>query len=291
MAAECNEPGRHRHEKLSSKLHPLWKGAGLDSAASAGTGFDMANLAEIQRFLDRYLKIDSIQDYPGAFNGLQVENSGRVTRVAAAVDAGEPVLRKTLEIGADLLLVHHGLFWGRKAPVTGVLYRKLSTILGGNLAVYSAHLPLDLHPVVGNGVLLGNALGLSKGKPFLEAYGSPVGMVYDAPMTRAALQKRLEKAVEGPVHLCPGGKERIRKIAVVTGGAGGEVEKVAAAGVDTLVTGEGPHHSYVLAEELGVNVFYAGHYATETFGVKALAQLVSKRFRIPRSFVDHPTGL
>jgi putative NIF3 family GTP cyclohydrolase 1 type 2 len=110
-------------------------------------------------------------------------------------------------------------------------------------------------------------------------------------LTRHELAGRLEKILGAKPHLSPGGPTQIKRIGVVTGGAGGEIAKAAAEGVDTFITGEGPHHSYTEAEELGVNLFYGGHYATETFGVKALAARVAARYRIPWEFLDHPTGL
>jgi putative NIF3 family GTP cyclohydrolase 1 type 2 len=110
-------------------------------------------------------------------------------------------------------------------------------------------------------------------------------------VTRDDLAAKLAQAVGGPVKICPGGPFRCKSIGLVTGGAGAEVAQAAAEGVDTFITGEGPHHSFTLAEELGVNILYAGHYATETFGVKALAERVAKKFGLAWEFIDHPTGM
>lgn len=245
------------------------------------------NLSELVSHLDGYLRLAEISDYPNALNGLQVGNGGTVTRVAAAVDACEPVLRAAVDAGADLLIVHHGLFWGGLSAVTGAFRRKLKLALDANLAVYSAHLPLDAHAEVGNNVLLGRALGLGGDlSPFLK-----IGVRGELSISRADLQARLTGAVGGPVHLAPGGPERIRRVGIVTGGAGGEIFQAAAEGVDTFITGEGPHWTYTAAEESGINLFYAGHYATETFGVRALAGHIEQTFGLPWSFVDHPTGL
>jgi len=251
----------------------------------------MPKLAALVTHLDRYLRHAEIGDYAGAWNGLQVENSGEVKRIGAAVDACAWTIERAVAQGVDLLLVHHGLFWNGVQPVTGVTRRKIKTALDGNLAIYSSHLPLDLHPTVGNTVLLARALGLKNVTPFFEAKGQKIGLQTRVALSRADLQRRLEKAVGGVVHLCPGGPEKTARIGIVTGGAGGEISKAAAEGVDTFITGEGPHHSYTLAEELGVNLFYGGHYATETFGVKALAAQLARRFRVPWEFIDHPTGL
>jgi dinuclear metal center YbgI/SA1388 family protein len=187
-------------------------------------------------------------------------------------------------------LVHHGLFWN-PSVWTGATYRKLRAALEGDLAVYSAHLPLDVHPEFGNNVLLAGRLGLTDLEPVLDFKGMPVGLVGRADVSRDVLADALTTATGARPHVCAGGPERVRRVAVVTGGAGSEVARVAAAGVDTFVTGEGPHWSYTLAEELGVNLFYGGHYATETFGVKALAERLGERFGLPWEFLDHPTGL
>lgn len=250
------------------------------------------DLAEIVAFLDTELRIGAIPDYPGAVNGLQLENRGRVTKVAAAVDASLPVIAKAAAAGASLLLVHHGLFWQGAKPLTGPRFAKLRLAFDADLAVYSAHLPLDVHPQFGNNILLASALGLRDCLPCLEWKGIHLGLAGTADdLPRADFAARLAAAVSGPVHLCPAGPAIVKRVAVVTGGAGSEVEAVAAAGIDTFVTGEGPHWSYPLAEELGINVIYAGHYATETFGVRALAAELATRFGLAHEFLDHPTGL
>lgn len=251
----------------------------------------MAKLHEMVRYADELLNVAGIRDYPDAMNGLQVENSGEVRFVVAAVDACEAVVKAAAEKPGGLLVVHHGLFWGPKQAVTGAWRRKLGAAFAGDLAVYSAHLPLDAHAEIGNNVLLCAALGFRKTQACFEMQGTPVGRAVSARVGREDLREKLEAAVGGVVHCAPGGPEVCRKIAVVSGGAGGDVAKAAAEGFDTLITGEGPHWSYTAAEELGVNVFYAGHYATETFGVKALAAKLAKKFRVPWSFLDHPTGL
>jgi dinuclear metal center YbgI/SA1388 family protein len=251
----------------------------------------MSTLAKVVMHLDRYLRHSKVVDYPGAWNGLQVENSGQVRKVGAAVDACAWTIERAVEHGIDLLLVHHGLFWNGVQPVTGVTRRKIKTALDGDLAIYSSHLPLDLHPVVGNNALLCRALGFKKCAPFFHSKGQAIGLQTRAGLTREELARRLEKVLGSKPHLSPGGPRKTARIGVVTGGAGGEIARAAAEGVDTFITGEGPHHSYTAAEELGVNLFYGGHYATETFGVKALAAHVARRIGAPWEFIDHPTGL
>jgi dinuclear metal center YbgI/SA1388 family protein len=250
-----------------------------------------ASLAQIVRHCDTLLRTGDIQDYDGAVNGLQVENRGTVTRIAAAVDASPATVRKAIAAGADLMLVHHGLFWRARHPWTGTNYELLRLLLDHNLAIYSSHLPLDAHPKLGNNVQLCAALGFRKLKPFFVSRGTALGLQTMTRLPRNELALRLAKAVGGRVEVIPGGPQQCRRIGVVTGGAGGELKQAAKEGVDTFITGEGPHWTFALAEELRVNVFYAGHYATETFGVKALAAHLSQKFRVPWVFLDHPTGL
>ena len=239
------------------------------------------------------LRVAEIPDYAGAMNGLQLENaSGEVVRLLAAVDASLPVMAAAAaRPGPSLLLVHHGLFWKGAQRVTGAQFRKLRAALEGGLAVYSAHLPLDVHPRLGNNALLAAALGLGETVPFFDWKGLPLGLRAQVDLSREVLRERLAAAVGGPVHLCPGGPERVREVGLITGGAGSEACAGAAAGVDTFITGEGPHWSYPAAEEAGINLFYGGHYATETFGVKALAAELGAAFGLPWEFIDHPTGL
>ena len=249
-------------------------------------------LSELQLHLDELLRIREIADWPNAYNGLQLENvANRVTKVAAAVDANVTTLARAVERGADLLLVHHGLFWGGVQPVRGRSFQMWRGAIEAGLAVYSAHLPLDVHPEFGNNVLLANALGLLDTEPFLDVKGSLIGRKARLDMTRDELVQRLEVAVGGRVTVCPGGSPEVGMVGVITGGAGSEARDVAACGIDTFVTGEGQHWTFGLAEELGINILYGGHYATETLGVKALAAHVSTKFDVPWEFIDHPSGL
>ncbi len=250
-----------------------------------------AELADIVLFLDQELRTSAITDYPGAVNGLQLANSGTVPRIIAAVDASLGVIEEAAKGGAGLLIVHHGLFWQGVQPLTGPVFRKFKTAMDAGLAIYSSHLPLDVHPVWGNNILLAQAIGLSGIRPFFEKKGLNLGVAGDWSGSRPDLAEKLGTAVEGPVHCCPGGPESPHVIGIITGGAGGEVSEIAKSGVDTFITGEGPHWSYPLAEELGVNLLYAGHYATETFGVKALAASLARQFGLDWSFLHRPTGL
>jgi dinuclear metal center YbgI/SA1388 family protein len=248
-------------------------------------------LSAIVQFCDRTLRTAQINDYDGAANGLQVENSGRVTRIAAAVDASLATVRLAITAKADLLIVHHGLFWSATHPWTGRRRELLGLLIKHDLAVYSSHLPLDAHPRLGNNALLCAALGFAKLKPFFFTKGQFLGFQTRARIPRIELARRLQHAVGLAPIILPGGPAVCQKIGVVTGGAGGELKLAAGEGVDTFITGEGPHWTFALAEELGMNVLYSGHYATETFGVKALAAELSRRYKVPWVFLDHPTGL
>jgi dinuclear metal center YbgI/SA1388 family protein len=249
------------------------------------------DLHTIVSYCDKLLRISEVRDYDRAYNGLQVENSGPVTSIAAAVDASLATMQKACDAGANLLVVHHGLFWGPSCPWTNQRYRLMRLLLENDLAVYSSHLPLDLHPRFGNNALLCQALGLRKLKPFFFEKEQWIGLRSETKVNRDALAQKLERVLGVAPRVVPGGPEQCRSIGVVTGGAGDEVAKAAAEGVDTFITGEGRHWTYALAEELGVNIFYGGHYATETFGVKALSQHLSDKFGVPWTFIDHPTGL
>lgn len=254
---------------------------------------DSVSLADLVDHLQRRLQPDRFKDYDGAVNGLQFENDGRVRRIAAAVDGTPVVVDMALRAGCDLLLVHHGLFWRPMVPWTGRRAALIRTLVQGNLAVYSQHLPLDGHPELGNAAGLAKALGLRRCKPFFAHHESFIGVqvTLPRPISRDELGQRIAVALGRPPIVLPGGAPECRRIGICTGGAGAEMTRARTEGVDTFITGEGPHWTYAMAEDLGMNVFYGGHYATETFGVRAVADELSKRFGIPWEFLDHPTGL
>jgi len=250
-----------------------------------------ASLAALVQYCDRTLRTCEIGDYNGAVNGLQVENRGSVSRIAATVDASLATVKLAIEAKADLLIVHHGLFWSPSHPWVGKKYELIRLLIENDLAVYSSHLPLDAHPKLGNNAQLAAALGLKKLTPFFPSHGGLIGLKTRQRISRTELARRLERVLGSKALLIPGGGEICEGIGVVTGGAGDGLKECAEAGVDTLITGEGPHWSYAMAEELGINVFHGGHYLTETFGVKALAAELARKFKVPWVFLDHPTGL
>jgi dinuclear metal center YbgI/SA1388 family protein len=248
-------------------------------------------LNKIVAYCDKILRTKEIGDYDGAANGLQVENSGAATKIAATVDASLATVKLAIMAKADLLIVHHGLFWSSRQPWTGKNYELPKLLIENNLAIYSSHLPLDAHPKLGNNAQLCVALALKNLEPFFGSHGQTIGFKSQTKIARAELAAKLERATGAKPKIIPGGKSICEKIGVVTGGAGAELKLAASEGVDTFITGEGPHWTFALAEELGLNVFYGGHYATETFGVKALAAELSKKFTVPWVFLDYPTGL
>lgn len=252
-----------------------------------------AALFEVIEYLDDYLRIDEIADYEGALNGLQVENSGEVSAIVAAVDASQRTIDRVVaecEPGT-LVLVHHGLFWDGNRPVSGRRYQRLRALIEHDIALYSAHLPLDVHPEVGNNAILAQMLGILDPVPFDEYRGTPIGAAGHLIMSRDELAHRLEESLGTKVHLIAGGPETTTRVGIITGGAGSRIGVAAAAGLDTFVTGEGAHHTTFDALEADINVIYAGHYATETVGVKALAEVLGGVFGLESRFHDHPTGL
>jgi dinuclear metal center YbgI/SA1388 family protein len=259
-------------------------------------------LAELVGYLDDYLRIKEIPDEPNAVNGLQVENGGRVRGIVAAVDATQATIDgviATLESGQPppILLVHHGLLWDGNVPLTGRRYRRLAALLDHDIPLYAAHIPLDVHPEVGNNAVLAERLGIRVEGWFGNYRGIAMGVWGPAPTslpTRESVALELDRVLhtlKGSATLIPGGPERPSRIGIITGGAGNMIAQARDAGLDTYITGEGPHHTYFDAMEWGINVVYAGHYATETLGVQALASHLAERFDLEWDFHDHPTGL
>ena len=254
------------------------------------------SLHDIVHALDAELRTAEIPDYPGAWNGLQVANSGTVSRVAVAVDASLAAVTEATVLGADLLLVHHGLFWGGVQPVVGVPYKKMHMLLSNNIAVYSTHLPLDAHPTMGNNVRLAESIGLTPSRGFGRFKTLDVGIAGECDEAASAIVERTASAVArygGVVRTTiPADGRRTRRWALITGG-GASSESLRDAreqGIDTLIVGEGPHHTTVDAQEQDLLVIHAGHYATETLGVQALGAWLTARFGVPSSFLSLPTG-
>jgi dinuclear metal center YbgI/SA1388 family protein len=268
----------------------------LAAASANGSTLPSVPLRDIVAALDAELRTGDIPDYPGAMNGLQVANAGAVHRVAVAVDASRAAIAEAVISGADLLIVHHGLFWSGVQPLVGMQYEKYRSMLSSGLAVYASHLPLDLHAEHGNNVRLAQALGLVPDGGFARFKSVDIGVTGAANEPTNDLVDRVQAFVSrygGAVRTSiPAQGRRTHRWAICTGG-GASSETLREArdrGVDTLIVGEGPHHTTVDAIEHDLCVVYAGHYATETLGVQALGAFLESRFGLPWTFLHLPTG-
>jgi dinuclear metal center YbgI/SA1388 family protein len=254
-------------------------------------------LSEIVSALDAELRTRTIPDSAMAFNGLQVMNSGGVQRVAVAVDASLASIQGAAAAGANLLVVHHGLFWAGVQPVVGKQYERLHTLLANDIALYSTHIPLDMHPSLGNNIGLANTFGLTPSAPFARYKGVDIGVrgLANVPTQELLSQvSRYAALYGGTVRTSiPAGTRTTRHWAICSGmGVSPDaLLEAREAGVDTLIVGEGTHHSAVDSAEHDICVMYAGHYATETLGVQALGAWLQQRFGLPWSFLLLPTGL
>lgn len=250
-------------------------------------------LESLIQYVDGYLGTADHPDYGTALNGLQVAGPAEVARIVTAVDASQATIDRAVELGADLMIVHHGLFWDGLKPVTGRNYRRLKSLFDNDLAVYSCHLPLDAHSEIGNCILLARAIGLEPQGRLGSYKGVDLGWwgTLAEPMTADALSDLVAAVVGGPVRALEGGPDQIERVGVITGGGGSFIREASELGLDAYVTGEGAHHNYFDAEEFGITVLFAGHYATETFGVRALGGHLAERFDVEAVFVDRPTGL
>jgi len=249
----------------------------------------MAQLADIVAYCNRRLDIPAFPDFAGAVNGLQMANNGTVTRIGAAVDAGLVPFRRAAEAGVDFLIVHHGMFWEPPRPFTGVTYEKLALLIDANMAVYGAHLPLDAHPEIGNNALLARRFDLEPTETFLPFEGRDLGIIARCAHSRAELRQRLTQHFNSVTAL-EFGSERPERVAILTGSGAGIGGELAAAGVDTLITGELKEHFFNRAQEEKLNIYACGHYATEVFGVCALAEELANQFDLPWTFIatDNP---
>ena len=249
----------------------------------------MPTLQELVNYSDQRTRRSSFKDSPGAFNGLQVANDGRVTKIGAAVDAGVIPFQKAVATGVDFLIVHHGMYWDMPRPLVGGVYDRVATLIRGNCALYSNHLPLDGHPDIGNNALLAKQLGLKPTRPFLWRDGEPISCISDTKMQRAVLRGKLEKLYDRVIAIeC--GPVTPRAIAFCSGAGNSAVPELANAGVDTLVTGELREEWFNRAQEEKLNLYLCGHYATEVHAVRALAAELAEKFGVPWEFIatDNP---
>lgn len=246
---------------------------------------------DLVSYLDEYLGVHAMQDY--SENGLQVEGADEVRHLAFAVDACQETIEGAAAAGAQMLIVHHGLLWGKPVRIVGPHLRRVKTLLAADCSLYAAHLPLDRHPEVGNNVQLAQLLGLTVTGGLGEMFGNLIGVVADAPpgCTRQGLEAALAATLGRAPLLLPGGPAEVRRVGIISGGAASDIPDAAKAGCDTYITGETSHSAYHDAAEHRINVFFAGHYATETLGVKALASHLRQALGLSGEFLDRPTGL
>lgn len=243
-------------------------------------------------YLNSYLQINTIQDYGP--QGLQVEAEKRsIRRVALAVDVAPPIIEQSAEWGADLLIVHHGLFWREVQCLTHGLGQRVRALLKHNIHLYAAHLPLDAHPEVGNNIVLANMLGLKNIRWWAKHHGVPLAVVgtLPQPMALPALVALIDEQLITNARLLANGNTMVQEIAILSGGGAKYVDEAKAMGADCYLTGETSHAHYWLSADYAINVIYAGHYATETVGVQALGTHLAERWGVEVRFFDHPTGM
>ncbi len=246
---------------------------------------------ELVTYLDDLLRVGEIEDVSD--NGLQVEGADQVSRVAFAVDGSLAAFEAARDADAQMLIVHHGLFWGKPLLLTGMHRQRVNTLLQANLSLYAVHLPLDLHPDVGNNTTLARWLGLEDVAPFGQYKGVVIGARGSLPIPLALpdLVAQIEAQLGEPVLATwPFGSSHVMQIGIVSGGGAFVVAEAAKAGLNTILTGELSHTAYHEAREQGINVIFAGHYATETAGLLALADHLAERFDLVTLFLDLPTG-
>ncbi len=246
----------------------------------------MVELNGVIDFCDRRVRVNEIPDFPGAHNGLQLENNGEVTKVGASVDAGLVPFRLAIEKKIDLLICHHGMFWTPPTPLTASNFEKIKLCMDSNLAVYGCHLPLDCHPEIGNNSILADKLGLEPSGTFLPYEGVDVGLLTTSSYDRQELRERLNDLFPKGHQAMEYGTGKPEKIAILTGSGQSAVDKILDLGADTLITGELKQHHFNLAQEMELNLYACGHYATERFGVDALAREVAREFDLPYEFVE-----
>ncbi|HEV8129893.1 MAG TPA: Nif3-like dinuclear metal center hexameric protein [Acidobacteriota bacterium] len=248
------------------------------------------NRSELIQFLDTFLDINSIPDK--SLNGWQIEGAKEIERVSFAVDFCEASAGAARKDRSQMLVVHHGFFWGEPQAITGHRFRQLETLLGGNVNLYAAHLPLDAHPEVGNNAQLARLLELGETAPFGLLHGHAIGLIgqLPEPVKPEVVARRLDRQLDTKTELLKFGPKQVSRVAVVSGDAAMLVEQAADSRADAFVTGEVSHTAYHIARERAIHLLCAGHYATETVGLKALARKLENIFGLETRWIDLPTG-
>lgn len=252
----------------------------------------MADLKEIVDFLNEYMRVRDFSDFPGSYNGLQFENSGKVSKIAAATDCGIEEIRQAREFGADMLMVHHGMFWTVPIPIVGANYRKIRALVEGDIAVYSCHLPLDAHREIGNSALIAKALDLKITGSCFNYEGEDLAVVCDMPKGgRAELAERLRALFPTTYKGFEFGPENPKKLVICSGSGASSLAHLPLEGYDTMICGELKQGQYVYCQEQNLNVYPCGHYATECFGIDALAKLAAQKFNLEYKFISSQNPL
>ncbi|MBR2362435.1 MAG: Nif3-like dinuclear metal center hexameric protein [Spirochaetaceae bacterium] len=253
-------------------------------------------LHQLDDYFRSFLNMEHYRGDP-SLNGIQVENSQpegkEIRKVAFAVDACQETISRAAAVGADLLFVHHGFFWGQCQTITGAHYQRIRQLLEMDMALYACHIPLDANELVGNNYGLARRLELQDLRPFGDWHGMTIGVggTFPAPATLDSLVQRLFPGGEKPLHLLPFGKKEISTVAIVSGGAARELSQAIEQGYDAFVTGEIGHEQYHQAMEAGINVVAGGHYQTETVGVSLVMEKLARETGIDIVFIQVPTGL
>ncbi len=249
------------------------------------------NLHDLSSYLDQYLRIAEIADYGP--QGLQIETDNQdVKKIALAVDSAPAVIQAAADWGADMLLVHHGIFWGGPQKIAGPFGERVRTSMRTGVNLYAAHLPLDAHPEVGNNAVLADMFGLDNREWWGNFKGTPLGVIGDInPTLLKDIVAKLDNKLGTKSRLLAHGANTVRKLAILSGGGAGMVEEVVALGADAYITGETSHSQYWLASDFGINVIFGGHYATETVGVQALGAHLNQKFDLETQFFDFPTHM
>lgn len=248
-------------------------------------------LHRLVKYMSDYFSLSSFPDVDSSQNGLQVDAGAGVTKITTAVDACMDTFKAAAGAGSELLIVHHGLFWGKSLTVTGVHGKRIAYLIKNGISLYAMHLPLDMHPELGNNVRLARVLGLEILGGFGKYRGQEIGIEAKVrAMSREAFAEKVESALKAGARLLPFGPEKVKRVAIVSGSGTSEIQQAAFQEFDLILTGEGGHSVFHLAKEHAINVLYAGHYATETLGVKALGEHLAEKFGLTHAFLDMPTG-
>lgn len=244
----------------------------------------------IVSLLDKTLRTSEIADR--SVNGLQVEGAAEVTKIGLAVDASLEAYKLAQEYGCEMVIVHHGIIWEGIKSVTGPIYRQIKFLVENDINLYASHLPLDLHPTLGNNALIAKALGLKNIQPF-GIYKNAMHIGFEGSLPRPATLKSVSDIVKkkfgGPVSSLPFGPQKISRVAIISGGGTEALPEAISKKIDLFVTGEPKHENHHLALEGNINVIYGGHYHTETLGVMALGEFLTKKFAVRTVFLDVPT--